>query len=245
MRRGWAWRAVRDGPRLRIARKTGVERPPQGHSTALLCLTTEVVPVALHFGVRCSAVVCRAFALVVFVSVVSDGTDQWRRGVKRHHLSLRPTTEVFGPPKGPATRPSPRSPNTGLSKHSLSSCTCALKQSLARVLLDKGGGGSCSRATRTTAAGLQRLPNDIMSPPSTGTHHRIRTSPWVRASATWCVQRSGQPQRCIRRERTSEAAPEAVRQAVGGGCQSGWGRFLSVTNATQAATWRQSDSGWP
>ena len=28
---------------------------------------------------------------------------------------------------------------------------------------------------------------------------------------------------CIRREGASEAAPEAVRQAVGGGCQSGWG----------------------
>ena len=31
------------------------------------------------------------------------------------------------------------------------------------------------------------------------------------------------PQGCIRRGGTSEAAPEAVRQAVGGGCQSGWG----------------------
>ena len=42
-----------------------------------------------------------------------------------------------------------------------------------------------------------------------------------------------------RREGTSEAAPEAVRQAVGGGCQSGWGRLLSVTNAIEAGTWRQ------
>ena len=48
------------------------------------------------------------------------------------------------------------------------------------------------------------------------------------------------PQGCIRREGTSEA----VRQAVGGGCQSGWGRLLSVTNAIEAATWRQGDSGW-
>ena len=31
--------------------------------------------------------------------------------------------------------------------------------------------------------------------------------------------------------------------AVGGGCQSGWGRLLSVTNATEAGTWRQGDSG--
>ena len=44
---------------------------------------------------------------------------------------------------------------------------------------------------------------------------------------------------CIRREGTSEAAPEAVRQAVGGGCQSGWGRLLSVTNAMEPGACRQ------
>ena len=43
---------------------------------------------------------------------------------------------------------------------------------------------------------------------------------------------------------TRSHAPEAVRQAVGGGCRSGWGRLLSVTNATQAGIWRQGDSGW-
>ena len=37
-------------------------------------------------------------------------------------------------------------------------------------------------------------------------------------------------------EGTSEAAPETVRQAVGGGCQSGWGRLLSVTVAVEAGT---------
>ena len=42
----------------------------------------------------------------------------------------------------------------------------------------------------------------------------------------------------------SEPAPEAVRQAVGGGCQSGWGRLLSVTNAMEADAYRQGDSGW-
>ena len=50
-------------------------------------------------------------------------------------------------------------------------------------------------------------------------------------------------QQCSRREGTSEAAPEAVRQAVGGGCQSGWGRFLSVTNAIEVGTCRSGDSG--
>ena len=44
---------------------------------------------------------------------------------------------------------------------------------------------------------------------------------------------------CIRRKGASEAAPEAVRQAVGGGYQSGWGRLLSVTNAIEAGAWRQ------
>ena len=33
----------------------------------------------------------------------------------------------------------------------------------------------------------------------------------------------GRGQGCIRREGTAEAAPEAVRRAVGGGCRSGWG----------------------
>ena len=56
----------------------------------------------------------------------------------------------------------------------------------------------------------------------------------------------GGGQGCIRREGTctSEVGPEAVRQAVGGGCRSGWGRLLSVTNAIEAGTWRQGDSGW-
>ena len=45
----------------------------------------------------------------------------------------------------------------------------------------------------------------------------------------------GGRQGCIRREGTSEAAPEAVRQAVGGGCRSGWGPLLSVTNAMKPA----------
>ena len=60
-----------------------------------------------------------------------------------------------------------------------------------------------------------------------------------------CIRRGGGgPQGCIRTERASEVAPEAVRQAVGGGCRSGWGRLLSVTNAIEPGTWRQGDSGW-
>ena len=34
------------------------------------------------------------------------------------------------------------------------------------------------------------------------------------------------------------------RWAVGGGCRSGWGRLLSVTNAVEAGACGQSDSNW-
>ena len=42
-------------------------------------------------------------------------------------------------------------------------------------------------------------------------------------------------QGCIRREGASEAAPQAVKQAVEGGCRRGWGRLLSVINALKLA----------
>ena len=57
------------------------------------------------------------------------------------------------------------------------------------------------------------------------------------------AQGGGGGQGCIRREGVSEAAPEAVRRAVAGGCQGGW-RLLSDTNAIEAGTWRQGDCGW-
>ena len=47
----------------------------------------------------------------------------------------------------------------------------------------------------------------------------------------------------IRREGASEAAPEAVGQAVGGGCRSGWGRLLSVRNATEGVGWGPQGGG--
>jgi len=53
----------------------------------------------------------------------------------------------------------------------------------------------------------------------------------------------GREQGCTRREGTSEAAPEAARRAVGGGCQNGWGRLLSITNPIEAGTCHQGDSG--
>ena len=60
----------------------------------------------------------------------------------------------------------------------------------------------------------------------------------------FCPKLGGHGQGCTRREGTSQAAPEAVEQAVGGGCQSGWGRLLSVILAVEASTCRQGDSGW-
>ena len=49
---------------------------------------------------------------------------------------------------------------------------------------------------------------------------------------------------CIGRQGTSEAAPEALRQAVGGGCRGGWGQLLSVTNAIEPGVCRQGDGSW-
>ena len=46
------------------------------------------------------------------------------------------------------------------------------------------------------------------------------------------------PQGCKRREGASEAAPAAVKEAVGGGCQSGSGRLLSGTSAVNAGSRR-------
>ena len=68
-------------------------------------------------------------------------------------------------------------------------------------------------------------------------------------------KREGGGQGCITRERASEEAPEAVGQAVGGGCQSGWGRLLSVTNippchrpmyiaTTLSAVGEEGGGGW-
>ena len=47
-----------------------------------------------------------------------------------------------------------------------------------------------------------------------------------------------------RLDRRLKEVAKAVGWAVGGGCQSGWWRLLSVTNAIEAGTCRQGDSGW-
>ena len=52
----------------------------------------------------------------------------------------------------------------------------------------------------------------------------------LQAHISCTLDKGGGGHGCIRREGFSEGTPEALRQAVGGGCQSGWGRLLSVTN---------------
>ena len=95
------------------------------------------------------------------------------------------------------------------------------------------------RAYKSYEAGLElqrRVPNVF------GTYglHPHNADRWSRSPARHVPFTQG----CMRRGGTSEAAPEAVRQAVGGGCQNGWGRLLSVTNAAEAGIWRQGDSVW-
>ena len=53
---------------------------------------------------------------------------------------------------------------------------------------------------------------------------------WRVPRGPWDPPATSGTRRCIQTEKASEAAPEAVQQAVGG-CQSGWGRSLSVTHA--------------
>ena len=92
-----------------------------------------------------------------------------------------------------------------------------------------------------TAHGLGALQQPRRGREQTEQKPNIHTNKCAQARGT-CVQACA-GQECIRREGTSEAAPEAFRWAVGGGRQSGGGRLLSVTNAIEAGTCRQGNSG--
>ena len=86
------------------------------------------------------------------------------------------------------------------------------------------------------------FPRGCRPPRAHGPAEMWGADPLVRASVVSAGPHCaiiGPQEGCMRREGTSEAAPEAVRQAVGGGCRSGWGRLLSVENATEAGTWRR------
>ena len=74
-----------------------------------------------------------------------------------------------------------------------------------RIPKSATAGGGPDGANHSKRTGVQRSPNPL-SNHSPAVHPPTLTGPT--------------------RERTSEAAPEAVRWAVGGGCQSGWGRLL-------------------
>ena len=54
------------------------------------------------------------------------------------------------------------------------------------------------------------------------------------SSIKWEIKTVQAPGGYIRRDGASQWATEAVRQAVGGGCQSGWALLLSVTNVIEA-----------
>ena len=96
------------------------------------------------------------------------------------------------------------------------------------TVIPGGGGGGTPFKHRPGSGGAPR------------THPlELHDGHWVGKCPKPGLQGSGGEQGCIRREGTSEAAPEAVSQAVGGGCRSGGGRLLSVTNAIEAGTWRQ------
>ena len=125
---------------------------------------------------------------------------------------------------------------------------------MTRLLVESGAGG---RKARGRVGGREAPPPPcvtfrrvVFTGPWTVTRSSLRMLRWV---AAFCrplrpvlllvsFPRSP-PQGCITRDRASDAAPEAGRQAVGGGCQSGWG-LLSVTKAIEAGTCREGDNGW-
>ena len=104
-------------------------------------------------------------------------------------------------------------------------------------------GTFCQRSPRTVPVPLPRVGSTWRRAPALAIGQG-RPSGYPLRWGTPTGRGGGGRQGCIGTEEASEAAPEAVRQAVGGGCQSGWGRLLSVTNAIEAGTWRQGDSGW-
>ena len=68
------------------------------------------------------------------------------------------------------------------------------------------------------------------------------------ASADWhwhpAARRGGGGSDALAGEGSQRQPQKRLRLAVGGGCQSGWGRLLSVTNAIEAGACRQGDSDW-
>ena len=84
-----------------------------------------------------------------------------------------------------------------------------------------GGGGFCRRYARAGVSGhMPILPGGGSRTGGSGGYPRMHQKGSIKGG------------------------PVAVRQAVGGGCQSSWGRLLSVTNAIEAGAWRQGDGSW-
>ena len=181
------------------------------------------------------------------------------------HLALRVATPiVLGPSptaiaRGPAPQrllgPSP-APIPPHPQHSPGTPTTGLRERGNDTSRSTGGSGRQNAATqrnmrrdeRVTVQGpVKEQQPDGMSHGGRGFQRCIGTAVHrlllrcglclavCRSAFIICVprQRWGLGQGCVGRK----WAPEAVRQAVGGGCQSGWGRLLSATNAIEAGTW--------
>ena len=103
--------------------------------------------------------------------------------------------------------------------------TNSLNIFLHNMIRDKGN----MKVWKSAAVCAQRSPCAVQNCLENGVLHSVGGMP--------CIQG------CIRREGILDAVPEAVGQAVGGGCQSGWRRLLSVANAIEPGICRQGDSG--
>ena len=141
-------------------------------------------------------------------------------------------------------------------------CSCCLPQGSLLGVVDNGS------ATLTSAPPLPPSQRAIFSfsqvalpllpprslgqgvlPPlhSSVTGQRDRGSPWPQGKCIVCRFVVGETDGLSGGMIPSRFAcflSAAIRQAVGGGCQSGWGLLLSDTKAIEAGTWRQGDTGW-
>ena len=143
---------------------------------------------------------------------------------------------VWAAAKGiPRLGPSPPVPQPGVQKIAFQ----RLKKPFKRRSKEWESDELMSQTHDTLQAAQRELIAPIQVLPWRVTHGGWRAKP-----IRWPSPDGNHRQGCMRREGASEAAPGAVRQAVGGGCSSGWGRLLSVTNAVEAGSCRHEDSGW-
>ena len=177
-------------------------------------------------------------------------TCLWRgAGPCSAHCKRRPSGRITKAPAFTALRHATDAQGPTLRR--CSTATAIARESAPGTCVSSAVQAPCARASarrrlRDAPSSLSTaalFPRGCRPPRAHGPAEMRGTDPLVRASVVSAGPHcaiTGPQEGCMRREGTSEA----VRQAVGGGCQSGWGRLLSVTNAIEAGTWRQGDSGW-